>query len=258
MESKLPSPGTDTLSVRPVSRTSLSEQVAIQIADMISMGRWKPGEKLPSEAELCKAFGISRPSIREALKSLAFAGMVEMRSGQGSYVADGSSKFLDRLCAHGLLNSQESVADLTTARLALESELASMCSLRATNEELDNLEILVSQIRSCTDDDEFLALDLQFHLAIATYSGSRILARLLRAVRSLLQELIRKSAELPGDKELTYEQHMKILQALRERNPRSARSAMRAHLKTFQRAYSLLSKVSHAGKTPARPVVPTI
>src|SRR5690242_13464300 len=114
--------------IKPLSRTGLSEQVAAQIAGMISSGQWKPGEKLPSEAELCKAFQISRPSIREALKSLAFAGLVDMRTGQGTFVAQGPSRFLDRFCAHGLLNSRESVADLTTARIALEGELAALCA----------------------------------------------------------------------------------------------------------------------------------
>ena len=55
-------------SIKPVVRTGLSEQVAVQIAEMISSGRFKPGDKLPSEAELCSAYGISRPSVREALR----------------------------------------------------------------------------------------------------------------------------------------------------------------------------------------------
>lgn len=240
-----------SVNVKPVSRTTLSEQVAVQIADMISSGRWKPGQKLPSEAELCKAFGISRPSVREALKSLAFAGLVEMRTGQGSYVADGPTKFLDRLCAHGLLNSQESVADLTTARLALESELVVLCAQRATDEELDKVSALVERIHSCGSDEEFHALDLEFHFTIALYSRSRILSQLLRAVRNLLQELIEKSAELPGDRQLTYEQHLKIVTALKDRNARAARRAMRTHVKAFQRAYGLLSQTrddnAHSG-----------
>lgn len=231
-------------SVKPVVRTGLSEQVAVQIADMIAAGRWKPGEKLPSEAELCKAFGISRPSVREALKSLAFAGLVDMRTGQGTYVAEGPSKFLDRLCTHGLLNSQESVEDLTAARLAIEGELAALCAQRATPGQLSELEDLVKRIRECRNGDEYLELDLQFHLSIAAFSRSQILAQLLRAIRGLLQEVIRKSAQLPGDQELTYQQHHKVWRAIAERNPRRARSAMRNHLRTFQRGYTLLAKMS--------------
>lgn len=230
--------------VKPIVRTGLSEQVADQIAEMISGGRWRPGEKLPSEAELCKAFGVSRPSLREALKSLAFAGLVDMRSGQGTYVADGPWKFLDRLCAHGMLTTADSVGDLTTARLALEGELAALCAQRATDDELEHLKSLVSQIETCDTVEGFLRLDLEFHLAVAAYARSKILARFLRGIRGLLQEVIRKSADLPGDQSLTYEQHSLILSCLQERNPRKARSAMRKHIRTFQRSYSLLAKLT--------------
>jgi len=230
--------------VKPIFRAGLSEQVADQIADMIAARHWKPGEKLPSEAELCKVFGVSRPSLREALKSLAFVGLVEMRTGQGTFVAAGPGKFLDRLCTHGLLTNDESVEDLTAARLALEGELAALCAQRASREQLQSLETLVERIRVCTDRETFLQLDLDFHLAIAAYARSQILARLLRAIRGLLQEVIRKSAQLPGDQVLTYEQHLRILRALKEGNSRDARKAMRKHIRTFQRGYRLLAKVS--------------
>jgi GntR family transcriptional repressor for pyruvate dehydrogenase complex len=232
--------------IRPISRITLSEQVAVQITEMIAARKWKPGDTIPSEADLCRAFGISRPTVREALKALDFVGLVQMRTGHRTYVSEGPAKFVDRLCTHGLLNSQEDVEDLTLSRLVLEGELAALCAQRVTDEELQNLETLVDQIGHCTNSEGFLELDLQFHLAIATYSRSKILAQLLRAIRGLLQEVIRRSAQLPGDKELTYGQHKKILQALKERSARKARSTMREHLRTFRRSYSLLVKVSES------------
>lgn len=232
--------------IKPISRITLSEQVAVQIADMIASRKWKPGDPIPSEADLCRAFGISRPTVREALKALDFVGLVQMRTGHRTYVSDGPAKFVDRLCTHGLLNSQEDVEDLTMSRLVLEGELAALCAQRVTDEELQNLEALVEQIGRSTNDEESLELDLQFHLAIATYSRSKILAQFLRAIRGLLQEVIRKSANLPSDRELTYGQHKNILQALKERSSRKARSAMREHLRTFRRSYTLLVKISES------------
>lgn len=232
--------------IRPISRTTLSEQVAIQITEMIAARTWKPGQALPSEADLCRAFGISRPTVREALKALDFVGLVQMRTGHRAYVSEGPAKFVDRLCTHGLINSQEDVEDLTLSRLVLEGELAALCAQRVSDEELQNLETLVDQIGRCTNHEESLELDLQFHLAIATYSRSKILAQMLRAIRGLLQEVIRRCAQLPGDKELTYDQHKNILRALKERNSRKARSAMREHLTTFRRSYGLLVKVSES------------
>jgi DNA-binding FadR family transcriptional regulator len=234
--------------IRPITRTTLSEQVANQIAEMIASRTWKPGEAIPSEADLCRAFGISRPTVREALKALDFVGLVQMRTGHRAYVSEGPAKFFDRVCTHGLISSQEDVEDLTLSRLVLEGELAALCAQRVTDEELQNLETLVDQIGRCTNPEESLELDLQFHLAIATYSRSKILAQMLRAIRGLLREVIRKCAQLPGDRELTYDQHKNILQALKERNRRKARGAMREHLSTFRRSYSLLFKVSGSDK----------
>ena len=82
--------------LKPVSRTTLSEQVAKQLASEIESGRWKPGEKLPSEADLCRVFNVGRSSLREALKSLSFIGLISIRAGGGSYVADERSKYIDR------------------------------------------------------------------------------------------------------------------------------------------------------------------
>lgn len=228
--------------------------MAVQIAEMIAARKWKPGDAIPSEVDLCRAFGISRPTVREALKALDFVGLVHMRTGHRTYVSEGPAKFVDRLCTHGLLNSQEDVEDLTLSRLILEGELAALCAQTVTGEELQNLESLVDQIGNCTNYEESLELDLQFHLAIATYSRSTILARLLRALRGLLQEVIRRSAELPGDKELTYGQHKKILEALKERSARKARGAMREHLRTFRRSYRLLVKMSESDNKDSEPI----
>src|SRR6266702_2705705 len=78
----------------PVPRATLSEQVAKRLSERISAGDWRPGEKLPSEAELCRAFNVGRSSLREALSSLAFIGLIRVRAGGGSYVADQPSPYV--------------------------------------------------------------------------------------------------------------------------------------------------------------------
>ena len=75
--------------LKPVSRTTLSEQVALQLAAEVAAKRWQPGDKLPSEAELCRAFNVGRSTLREALKSLAFVGIIRMRAGGGSLSLSG-------------------------------------------------------------------------------------------------------------------------------------------------------------------------
>ena len=120
----------DLAPLKPVSRTTLSEQVALQLASELESKRWKPGEKLPSEAELCKVFNVGRSTLREALKSLSFIGLIRMRAGGGSYVAEQRSRYMDGpLLGKGVLNTKKDVNDLSEARLLLETEVASSTSV---------------------------------------------------------------------------------------------------------------------------------
>src|SRR5947207_4416695 len=118
--------------LRAVVRTSLGEQVALQLADLIAERRWAPGQRLPPEAELCQVLNVGRSTLREALKSLAFIGMVRMRAGDGTYVAEESRGLLHRLLAKGLLKSQKDLEDVCETRLLLETELAALAAERRT------------------------------------------------------------------------------------------------------------------------------
>lgn len=241
--------GAKTESLRQVTRQTLSEQVAMQIVDMLSAGRWKPGEKLPSEAELCLAMGVSRSSVREALKSLAFVGLVRMCTGQGTFVSEGPGNFRNRLVPRGSLNVAKDVKDLTLARVALEAELVALCAQRITDEELGNLERLVCELERFTQDAErFEQLDLEFHLAIAAYADNEILHQFLQSIRGLLQEAMVRSRQFAGDRAHTLAQHRKIFDALKRRKPRKARAAMRSHLLIFQRAYLIFLKASQSDR----------
>lgn len=228
-----------------VHRVTLGEQVAAQLASLIGDGRWKPGEKLPSEIELCAALGIGRSTLREALKSLAFIGMVRMRPGDGTYVAEPARGLLDRILAKGLLKTEKDLADVCETRMIVETELAALAADRATPSHLDALDELLARSSQClkTDRQNYSAIDLEIHLAIAKASDNKLLALLLADIRSLLEEWITKSQELPGLQENAHGQHTRILKAIRERDPQAAKREMRAHLETFQRAYQLLGRV---------------
>jgi GntR family transcriptional regulator, transcriptional repressor for pyruvate dehydrogenase complex len=229
--------------LKPVSRTTLSEQVALQLAEELAAKRWQPGDKLPSEAELCRAFNVGRSTLREALKSLAFVGLIRMRAGGGSYVAERSSEFTKgRLLAEGVLTTQADVREFSEARLIIETELAGLCAQRASRRDLAILEDLVRKMDAAKNEDgvRFQQLDLNFHLSIASASKNRVLAELLGNIRGSLQELIRKSLLLPRGMELACGQHQKILSALKQRNPEKARKAIRTHLTAFQQGYKAL------------------
>jgi GntR family transcriptional regulator, transcriptional repressor for pyruvate dehydrogenase complex len=231
--------------LKPVSRTTLSEQVAMQLAAELAAKRWKPGEKLPSEAELCTVFNVGRSTLREALKSLAFIGLIRMRAGGGSYVSEQRSKYMEGLLlTTGLLNTEKDVNDLSEARLLLETEVAALCAQRATDQDIDVLQELVDRMKLAVDDsDAFRELDLSFHLAIAVGSKNQVLAEMLKNIRAGLQEMIAKSLLLSAGMKLAYNQHRDLLEALKQHNAVRARKSMRSHLRTFQRGYKVVFQV---------------
>ena len=88
--------------LKPVTRQTLGQQVATQLASMVTSGKWRTGERLPPEMELCKILHIGRSTLREALKSLAFVGLVQMRHGEGTFVAQGTDHLLAAAEATGV------------------------------------------------------------------------------------------------------------------------------------------------------------
>jgi len=237
---------TSMAALKPVSRTTLCEQVAMQLASELSAKRWKPGEKLPSEAELCKIFKVGRSTLREALKSLGFIGMIRVRAGGGSYVAEQRSRYMDGpLLPKGMLNTEKDLNDFSEARLLLETEVAGLCAQRATDQDFRTLEKIVREMKTAIDEggEGFKDLDLSFHLAIASASKNNILAELLKHIRGELHEMITKSVLLPVGMELAYKHHRAILEVLKQRNPARARKAMRTHLRAFQRGYKVLFQI---------------
>jgi hypothetical protein len=130
--------------------------------------------------------------------------------------------------------------------LVLETELAAMAADRAEAADLTLLEDLLEQSK-CSLAGEgrpFIELDLEFHLAIASCSKNKVLRQLLSDIRGVLMEWITKSQELPGLRENALVQHVSIFEAIRDRDEVRARGAMRMHLETFLRAYSLLGRIA--------------
>jgi len=241
--------------LKPVKRVTIGEQVALQLAGMISDGRWVAGQKLPSENALCQALSIGRSTLREALTSLAFIGMVRMRAGDGTYVAEKLPSLLDLILARGILKTEKDLAEVCETRLVLETELAAMAAERAMPGDLNALRDLLDQSRRSVEGKgkPFIELDLDFHLAIATAARNDVLKHLIVDIRGVLIEWIMKSQELPGLRENALRQHERIFESIVNRNPIKARESMEEHLSAFQRAYTLLGRIVHANASNAGP-----
>jgi GntR family transcriptional repressor for pyruvate dehydrogenase complex len=239
--------------LKPVSRVTLGEQVAAQLSDQIAEGRWKPGEKLPSEAELCFTLNIGRSTLREALKSLAFVGLVQMRPGEGTYVLDGSQMIMDRIMARGMLKTDKDLQDVGEARLVLEGEIAALAALRAEDKDLEQLDLMVAEMKSSLTGEgrDFVDLDVEFHLMIAQCAKNQMLFDLMSPIRGVMREWISRSQEMPEIQQNAHKQHIKILAAIRKREPEKAKHEMRHHLMTCEKIYSLMDRI---GKDSVREI----
>jgi GntR family transcriptional repressor for pyruvate dehydrogenase complex len=186
---------------------------------------------------------VGRSTLREALKSLSFIGLIRMRAGGGSYVAEQRSRYMDGpLLGKGVLNTKKDVNDLSEARLLLETEVAGLCAQRASEADFRTLENIVRAMKTAIQQggEGFSDLDLSFHIAVAEASQNKVLIELLKHIREGLRELIKKSLLLPAGMELAYQQHRTLLDVLKQRHPARARQAMRRHLRAFQRGYKVL------------------
>src|SRR5437879_9494581 len=137
--STIPSPSAVKDELEPVRKTRIYEEVASQIQRLITDGRLRPGDHLPPERDLAEMFGVSRTSVRDAIRVLEMGGLVEPRHGEGTIVREGPIDAIVSPLAGALAASKDLTADLFDMRKMLEPPLARAAALRATAEDLDAL-----------------------------------------------------------------------------------------------------------------------
>jgi GntR family transcriptional repressor for pyruvate dehydrogenase complex len=220
-----------------VSRVLLSDHIVEQIADLISRGVLKPGDRIPSEGQLCRQFGVGRSSVGEALRSLSTMGVLESRMGRGTFVREDSERFMERGFQWGLLLNPKIAEDLMEARLMLESQTAYLAAIKSTEEDVEQAQEAICGMEAATSEpQQYGKHDLRFHMIIAAATKNSILLNLLSATQGYLQagicEALAGSPATVSRKRarLSITEHKAILLALKRRDPEGARSAMAAHI----------------------------
>lgn len=215
----------------------LSDHVAAELQHQIVTGRLKPGDRLPTEAELCSMLGVSRSVVRDAIRTLAGKGLITVRQGHGMEVAEFTDGAFSNALVVLLMRSGFTMGDVLEARAGIETQLAMLAAERATPADFDELERDLERFKSAVDGEDWQEAHdqhLAFHLSLLDAVNLPALAMMLKPV----QEVIVLSAVPPRRDDLDlweYEAHPPILEALRLRDADAVRAAMDVHFATYQK-----------------------
>ncbi|MEV6910876.1 FadR/GntR family transcriptional regulator [Amycolatopsis sp. NPDC051071] len=208
---------------------------------MIDSGRLPAGSRLPAERALCEQLGISRGSLRQALRVLDSIGYVQVRPGSGTYVRED----IEERPLRGWFSEHEQLVEkLFDLRTTVEPTLAERLALHHTPRVLARLESTVDEMDQAAADGDMLrviAADAEFHRVIAGNAGNDDVTDLLRSVLSLVGEERRAALRLPGQIRKAVDEHRAILEAIRRSDATAAREITRKHLldaKTYVHDYT--------------------
>ena len=228
----------------------LYDRVAKDVAAKIAQGQFPVGERLPSERELALAFGVSRPTVREALFALELDGLVEVRKGVGVFAVAQSPR-----------GGEPAVADigpfeLLEARRAFEGEACAVAATRIRDKDVEDLERLLQEIDYSGDVLAAEDADRRFHIRIAEITGNSA----MHAVVEMLWEARDRSPQYRFLTDKAHEarvvprddEHAKILNALMSRDPAKARAAMRLHITGVMDALLEATEVHELEQAKAR------
>ncbi len=219
----------DQHEIRGNEKSRLSSEIAKHFATAIKEGRFHVGEQIPPERTLSQELGVSRPILREALRMLESRGLVDIRHGRGTFVADAFSELSNVNPHHWLKDNQKLVQEFYEARLVLEPECAALASQQARPQQLDELKKLIDRCDLVVRSGEvttFIGLDIDFHRLIARMSGNALLYKMLAAIINPDTDLRRVLHQISGHLPVAHERHVHILAAIVHRDAAEARSKM--------------------------------
>jgi GntR family transcriptional repressor for pyruvate dehydrogenase complex len=216
---------------------------------LIESGEFKAGDKLPPERGLAQLIGVSRPSVRAGLQSLAAVGVVESRQGAGTFVSDGPPLLdvnpLSLFSAlHGIPQDE-----LFETRRVIEIDLAGLAAERARGDELAVISEQVMEMFASVDDvHRFLVHDIRFHRAVAAAARNPLLAAIMEMVADLFYDQRKKTVDRWRDAPEAAEQHRRIYQAIRAGDVERARREMDTHLVWAQKEQEIEVKATYHGE----------
>ncbi len=248
VEMKTKSGGKELFSRVNVDRAS--QVIVDQIKLLIRQGRLQPGDRLPSERELCEQFGVSRVTVREALRVLEAGGLVTIRVGAhgGAFLTKPSAELLGVGLADLLRLAPLTAANVTEARMIVELGILPLVVERATEEDVaELLEIVEKGTQALKEDRYTMEMSADFHIRVAACTHNPAIEMLVQSFHGpMLMSLEQAHAAAPLMGHRGTEEHRKLAQAIARRDLEGAASVMRTHIgRTAKRVQSLERQADH-------------
>lgn len=241
----------ETPLLEPVKKIRLYESIVKQIQQLITTGRLVPGQKLPPERELAEDLGVSRTSIREALRALEMMGYLESRVGMGggTYIREVTPDKSISPFSPSLLQNDEFIVELLEIRLFLEIEVVRLAAIRREDHHLQQLQSAIVQMsREIEAGETGLNGDNEFHRVLADAAANRVLKEFVSMCGDLLEvereEHLRTRKDEPRN---ALEQHRAIYEAIKNGDGEEAQRIMRTHITNISNRIKTNRARRHSG-----------
>lgn len=228
----------------PVQTRRTFEEAAEQIADKVRTGELRPGDRLPGERALAAQMEISRPTLREAVKVLVDAGVLEVRRGPGGGMFVAQAVVPVELVRQRSSLRLGEVAGVLEARRMIEPRVAQLAAVRATDDDFAALERSIDAMReivargyTAEDEDHFLQIDVMFHLALARAAGNPTIETLMRMLIRQLEIARDMAMHHPLVPEWTIAIHERTVEAVRSGDVEQVAAVMDEHVGQLERTY---------------------
>jgi DNA-binding FadR family transcriptional regulator len=211
---------------------AVTDEAIEKIKAMIVSGQLKPGQKLAREADLAERLGLSRSSLREAVRALSLVRILDVRQGDGTYVSSlAADSLLEALTFIVEFHQDASVLELLEVRRILEPAASARAALLIDETELAELDALLDRITPASSVDELVDNDLEFHRRVAAAGGNSVLSSLIESLSGPTQRArVWRGLTQEGALQRTLLEHRAILGAMRRRDPELARTWSTVHV----------------------------
>lgn len=219
--------------LKQIAKNNISDEVLEQIKNNIVSGEWKPGEKIPSENELKDTFGISRNSVRAALQKLIALGILTSKHGEGTFINDLSPGMYMNALIPMLILDRDGLLEILEFRKIIEVESVKLAAKRATPKDILELEAVSDNMEHMTDSNyspkSFAIADSYFHEVLVRCAGNSVLTKVNSIIKELLLSNQIEIQKLIGPS-LAFKYHPLILQAVKQKDSRTASKLMEEHI----------------------------